>query len=506
LYSSVGSVAAIIGNRPVVAYVAATLVAVTAAYGGLLWLGRQLGLRGWMAHAPALTYVTSAYYVTDLYGRGAWTEFIAVSAIPLVIASAVSLLRSTTWQALPTAAFVLSTVYFTGSHTLTLVWGAIILLIAGVVIMTATGFRFHHPWRLLILAGLSIGINSWFLVPELVYGQDTVVSIATPFKWSATKFLDKPSVLFNPLRTISQASSTPALYVQVPVWFLGWAVISVIILRRSLDRRLRRSFVALLGLLAALLLLIMTAFPWAVIPHALEEIQFPYRLNSYVALAIAGLVMVAAIALERRVPPPDARRATERTLGGALVAVIAVSSALCAWQLWVPRTEIPAWSYTNRDDALVSPYVLPRTWYAHSTFADLRPPVVAVPPGRGILLDPTHVRGNRLVQTVTAPPGSAPFQTNIMGSPLVAIRGINRLGRTRDGFVVARRAGRGSGPVQVVAEQAYPAPVKAGDALTIASIVLLLALTARSGWHFLADRRDRASKARIHIPVDPKSP
>jgi hypothetical protein len=50
-------------------------------------LGRQFGLRGLIAHAPTLAVVTSAYYITDLYGRGAWTEFIALSAMAAVRAS-----------------------------------------------------------------------------------------------------------------------------------------------------------------------------------------------------------------------------------------------------------------------------------------------------------------------------------------------------------------------------------------------------------------------------------
>jgi hypothetical protein len=36
--------------------------------------------------APALAVVTSAYYVTDLYGRGAWPEFMATSAMAPLLA------------------------------------------------------------------------------------------------------------------------------------------------------------------------------------------------------------------------------------------------------------------------------------------------------------------------------------------------------------------------------------------------------------------------------------
>jgi hypothetical protein len=82
-----GGISELLGGHPVIAYVGVTVIAIAGAYVGTLWLGRQFGLRRWVAHAPALTVVTSAYYVTDLYGRGAWPEFIAASSIaPLPVA------------------------------------------------------------------------------------------------------------------------------------------------------------------------------------------------------------------------------------------------------------------------------------------------------------------------------------------------------------------------------------------------------------------------------------
>jgi hypothetical protein len=44
-------------------------------------------VRGVLAHAPALVFVTGAYYLTDLCDRGAWVEFMAFSALPLPFAA-----------------------------------------------------------------------------------------------------------------------------------------------------------------------------------------------------------------------------------------------------------------------------------------------------------------------------------------------------------------------------------------------------------------------------------
>jgi hypothetical protein len=97
LYEATGAISELIGH-PYVAFAGVTVLAITGTYVGTLSLGRQFGLRGLLAHAPALAAVTSAYYITDLYGRGAWTEFIALSAIPPLAASAVYLVRAPRWR------------------------------------------------------------------------------------------------------------------------------------------------------------------------------------------------------------------------------------------------------------------------------------------------------------------------------------------------------------------------------------------------------------------------
>ena len=96
---------------------ARVLLAVAAAYAGLVWLARQLGVRSWMAHAPAIAFVTSAYYVTNIYARGAWTEFMATSTIPLLVASACRLARAQRIAPLPAVLFVISTVLLAARTT-----------------------------------------------------------------------------------------------------------------------------------------------------------------------------------------------------------------------------------------------------------------------------------------------------------------------------------------------------------------------------------------------------
>src|SRR5439155_19099184 len=129
LFALTGALAAALGGSTIVAFEIVTVAAIAAAYGGVFWLARQLGVRGLLAHAPALVFVTSAYYVTDLYGRGAWEEFMAVSALPLMLAASLRLLRGR-WRAGPVACLVAASVVFSGSHNITLLWGSTVAVVA----------------------------------------------------------------------------------------------------------------------------------------------------------------------------------------------------------------------------------------------------------------------------------------------------------------------------------------------------------------------------------------
>ena len=102
-----------------------------------LFGSRAVGVRSWMAHAPAVTFVASAYYVTNLYGRGAWSEFVATSALPLMVASGLKIARSQRREAGPAALFVASAILASGSHNITLLWGSITFAVVLVALRVA---------------------------------------------------------------------------------------------------------------------------------------------------------------------------------------------------------------------------------------------------------------------------------------------------------------------------------------------------------------------------------
>jgi hypothetical protein len=507
LYTLVGGIGELIGGDFVIAYVGVIVLAAVSAYAGTLWLGRELGLRGPLAHAPALVVLTSAYYITDMYGRGDVPELVAVSAIASLAASGVHLVRASRWRVLPVLAFAASAVIFTGSHNITLLWGTTVAAGTLLVLWLALGASRRLPYRrLAMVTGLgvaSVMVNAWFLAPDITYAYSTFASI--PFAgfgrsiWSATDFFDTPAVVLNPLRTVPSQSTTPALYVQAPVYFLAWGLAAgaLLLWRRSGERVLRRAWVGMAIVVAIVLGMLLIGPFWNVVGAPFNQIQFPYRLSSYLVYAVAGLVLVGALGLQRAAESGGLRDLV-RGLRVALVAACAVSFGLCLWQQWAPNVLVFG-SYTNRSNALVGIHTLPKSWYSIPLYLTRAEPLVNAPPGRLLVVNPLEVHGDRFSAVMNVPPGSAPIDTDIGGgSDLVHLSGLRWLGRSPTGFAVVGRVDGGSGPVRVTLETAHNFVIELGRLLTLLGIAAILAIALYTG---VSARRERERS-----PAQPRRP
>jgi hypothetical protein len=507
LFALTGALAVVLGGSTILAFEIVIVAAIAAAYGGLFWIARQLGVKGLLAHAPAIVFVTSAYYVTELYGKGAWAEFVAISMLPLVLAASLRLARGR-FSAGPVACLVAASAVYSGSHNITLLWGSTLAIVALVVYWLLSGRSRELPWRrMLAVAGLialGVGLNGWFLIPDISYAHNTNIS-STTVPYVNTRLFDTFGAIFDPLRYSPPESETPGLYVQAPVLALVWGLLAAPLAWRY--RGLRAGAATALIVLAGVLVLIMSSSAWSSLPTAFRAAQFPHRLQIYVALACAGLVLVGVLALTRRAQSGRATR-SDRPLAIGLGLVVAFSLAVCTWQLWDTKTHItfPNFSsYSKRGDALRGPATLvPQSWNAGTDYGDSSLPVVPVGDTDQFTFDPAAVEGDRLTTLAAVPPGLAPFGTNIPAGPyLVHVGGdVRVVGRTpsqqgcgtgcwEGGYLVLQRTTGGSQPVRVELSPQLSAPVVLGRITTAVSAGLLLALALAA----VVRRRRRRSAA-----------
>src|SRR5262249_27493132 len=213
---------------------------------------------------------------------------------------------------------------------------------------------------------------------------------------------------------------------------LAWARVAAPLCCRS--RGLRAGVATALTVLGGLLVLIMSSGAWSSLPNLFQRAQFPHRLQTYVAFACAGLVLLGALALTRRAQSGRATR-LDRAFAVGLGLVVAFGVAVCTWQLWAASTHINEGqfsSYANRGDALRGgPTVVPKSWNAGTDYGDSSLPGIAVGAGQFSFL-PEAVKNDRLAGPVGLPAGLAPFATNIAGGTyLVHVGGGARVvGRT----------------------------------------------------------------------------
>jgi hypothetical protein len=504
MYSVGGYLSIALGGRPILAYKLLYLFALCLAYGGMTWLSWIIGLRRWRSQIPGLVLITGAYFVTDMYGRGDLAETMALSAIPFLIAAITAVATSPRTKPQHLLAVVIGVFVLTGSHNITLLYGTIFLAFLTLITIAAyTPTRPAHleqltqlHWKripaLTTAAAIGTGLNAWYLLTDLKYGLTTTVAKRDALRLPSTG-LSQWKLLLNPFRPADGAytGTSHDVRVSLPWLFALWALVIAVIAWRRIDSVSRKMIILLTALAAAYLTLIVDHRPWHSLPHFLYNIQFTLRLNAYVLLATALLVMIALLHQARE------NENTRRTTSTALTLITLFTITAATWQAWtVPSTyhtvadgnqfETPA-PRNFADTVIGSQFVVSPSWYEGGQFRDVAGPVL--PLDLGFSHDTTvpefEVKGSNFGGPLDVRIGPLPFRTNIAGWPFVTITGITPIGITPSGFLVAvRNPGiRIGGPVDVTIRQASTRLLRGG---ALVSKLSLFALAALLAWTILA--------------------
>jgi hypothetical protein len=282
-------------------YLLTYLLGFVAAYTGWYWMARMFGLGRWLAHAPGIVFVTSAAYLMIIYGIGDWPEFLAISAMPLMIASGLAVIRSERLRLGPALGLTASAVVFFGSHLLTVIWGSTVLVIAGLTILASVpAARRHMSWRnllrLMMIIIPALLVSAWFLVPTAAYQANTVVARSYPNFVRLLK-QDMYVVSVSHLFTLSRARASGTIVTTaLPILAMAWVLVGAAV---SLGARRGGTWLRVLFALSAvtLVLLIMMTHSELILalPRVYSTVQFSFRLESYVLLGIAGAVLAVLV-------------------------------------------------------------------------------------------------------------------------------------------------------------------------------------------------------------------
>lgn len=461
--------------------------ALAANYLGWTWLARQAGVRGWRSQLPGLIAVTAPMAVTNLYGRGGIPEVVATAMLPLVAASAISLVREPRLRLRDTVIFVVSLVILTGTHALSLGWGVVFLTFLGAVLIACCwSFVKERVMRLLGLAWLSVlagCINAWMLAPLIAYRSRTLEN--EPDEIGQLAFTDAEN-LFRIFR--DAPDHYPFIHGDInaalPVLAIAWAIPAGIVFWRWLPPRNRIVGIALSVIFVGLVVLILHPSLIESLPESLQYIQFPYRLLTYANFCVVGMVTLALAGMERRGFSPGSSAAVT-----ALAAIALFNLAISIGQ----NTEVRSW-LPGRDAAVATTVQPPPTWYAPPQFGDGAAPLMR-PTLRRPLKVPVEeeIRDSYRVEYPPGPAGTA--ATNIVTGPyFVEVSGATPVGRTEAGQMVVHLSASPRRPRVVEVSAKESATIVGGRWISIVSLLgsiaalALIVLRRRTRSHTAARR------------------
>ncbi len=461
LYSVIGYGAWLIGANA--ATVIALFLALCASYLAWTWLAAQAGIRGWLMQIPGLLAVTAPYTISNNFGRGGIPETIGCSMIALVAASGIAIFRAERLKVGPAAAFVVSLVFLSGSHVLTTAWGVTFLVLVGAILVAADWrtARAHvkRGLRLLWLAVLAFGINAWILIPELLLNGKLAEN--EPDALGQLEYTSH-SQLFSLFR--DGAHLNPGIHgdinAQLPLLMAFWTIAFGLFFWRYLTPSRRWLAIGLSALTGFLLFLIMHSTSIWHLPTFLTYIQFPYRLMTYVDLAMVGVTTLAIAAMQRS-------GTTSRVPAGLLALVAAISFYAAV----VQNHQVRSWLPGGRDAAVASASTPPETWYAFVQFGDASEPL-----GEPSLPGEIHVpvdEGIKKSYTVTIPPGpEGTILTNVVTGPyFVKITGAEAVARNENSDQIVRVPASDK-PREITFATHWGTEVTAGIWITVISLVV----------------------------------
>jgi hypothetical protein len=475
LYTLAGALTVLTGD-PNAAMVIVFSLGFAAAYGGWYWLARQAGLESWVAHGPAVLFITAPYYLAMIYASGAFAEFTAASMVPLMLASAFAVLSADRLRPAAGGLLAVSVTVFTGSHNLTLLWGTTLLvLIVGVLFVAVPGLRRTVTRRgLLRVAGVAVPaamVNAWFLLPDIAYQSQTFIANVTSIAegdLKRTMILVRPSHLFS-LGRGTAWNEVPHHALQLPVLALAWCLVALVVARAAWRSSWSRA-VAILLVAMGVLGGMMESFSllWG-LPRPYNNLQFSYRLEIYILLAFSGVVIGVLVLLGRR-----------RVLLWGLAGVMGLSIGGAVWQI---RQEAPSkdprWTHAR-------PYHPKEFVLGSLDYVGHELPVFKPDPQLSVAAFTDAERGDRAEAVVNAAPGDY-VRTNIVTLPkLVTLEGGRFVGREPTGQAFVQLAPDAvPGAAKLTIRAARPWPVVGGWVLTLLGLAGLAAnaiVVGRRSW------------------------
>jgi len=263
-----------------------------------------------LARAVSAVVIWDIYVMTNLYSRGALSEFVAVALLQLALTwFFIGVVEPRKMTGARTAVVILALVLTAGSHTITAVYGGLFFLSTAIVVFPLIKDQIKKVWLVVATAGLLgvAALSPWIYILALfedkllVSGEAKRITLIS----GVDNLLARFAIFPLDIRTWGMPASgltsisTPFLDAQINFPLLALAALflfSAIKMGEGPDRRFRSLCFFGLGTFVVFLSLSVASWLWKGIPAPFHLVQFGYRLVSYCNLglwmALLGLFLV----------------------------------------------------------------------------------------------------------------------------------------------------------------------------------------------------------------------
>ena len=435
----------------------------------------------------AIAFGSYPYLITDGFARFAFSEYFAVAFLPMYVAGIVGTVRSKGGRTGPLALVCVASIAISGSHNITFVWS--LATLAGACLVSATVFprRFfsRSVVHLVMASALGILVNSWFLLPALVYKSNVQISaVSTGIFYSLiASFLVQPSVLFSLTPTMAIGSTTPNLNTNLPTLFLvivlgviGGMLFLRIVCRRGLAvscaprhwRKVSITAVPLVGLVAVMLSTTVQSHTPAILANA----QMTYRLLGLSSV----LLLTTCVVVGKSLSGPPARY---YCLVVACAALVQAGFA-CSSVISVEKSRLPVRQLLSDNVQIASLYGPTDYRIAPDRYRAVDAPCHALAPLPAVNRTWVRLRISEDVAcggdaTASYQQGQRLVSTNAVASDFVEVdEPARKVGIDREGYLVVATPKISR---DLVARITLPWAAVAGIALTGSACALLILVT-----------------------------
>lgn len=249
----------------------------------IYFLGKEITKNEIISLNAALLYMYLPYTIQNIYIRGAFGEFMALSFVPLVFLGLFNLFygdgSKKKWIFIGAILLVLT-------HTITTLYTMIFSII--IVLLNIKKINKDIIKTLGLYMVFIIGISMFFIGPLIEFKMFTQYSIFSPKIMNMEGNIVAKKALKLKALFIDNSENGISFLIGIPLLILTCSIFIVLKkMRREFDKKQQKMYLILFAFLICCYFMMTKYFPWENMPGIIKIIQFPWRMMGYAGIFLS---------------------------------------------------------------------------------------------------------------------------------------------------------------------------------------------------------------------------